>query len=286
VTLVVVDGTWSQARVVVRDNPVLHALPRYAFETPEPTQYRIRKEPRAEYCSTIEALMHVLGVLEGEPARFRALLDPMRAMIDAQLDAQARSPRRTTLRVERGPRPPRRPLPPDVVARWHDLVVLVGEANAWPYRGGPPDPARADELVHLVVHRPATGATFARVIAPERPLSPTAAFHTKLAEDRLRAGDARADVMAALAAFLLPGDIVCTWGHYGAERIADAGGTLPAARIDLRAAAHRYTNRKIGTLEAYAASHGAPPPPITDGRAGERAAMLVQILAAWRRLDV
>jgi len=78
VTLVVVDGTWAQAKTVVRDNPVLHALPRYAFATPEPSQYRIRREPRAEYVSTIEALMHVLGVLEGEPARFRSLLDPLR----------------------------------------------------------------------------------------------------------------------------------------------------------------------------------------------------------------
>jgi len=61
VTLVVVDGTWSQARNVVRDNPVLQALPRYAFATPEPSSTGIRREPRAENVSTIEALMHVLG---------------------------------------------------------------------------------------------------------------------------------------------------------------------------------------------------------------------------------
>src|SRR5689334_12258625 len=101
VTLVVVDGTWSQARTVVRDNPVLQALPRYAFATPEPSHYRIRREPRAEYVSTIEALMHVLGILEGEPARFRSLLEPLRAMVDAQLSCQAASTRR-------GPRSPRR----------------------------------------------------------------------------------------------------------------------------------------------------------------------------------
>ncbi|HEY0193979.1 MAG TPA: tRNA-uridine aminocarboxypropyltransferase, partial [Kofleriaceae bacterium] len=77
VTLVVVDGTWSQAKSVVRDNPILQTLPRYAFATPEPSQYRIRREPRAEYVSTIEALMYVLGALEGEPERFRSLLDPL-----------------------------------------------------------------------------------------------------------------------------------------------------------------------------------------------------------------
>jgi len=77
VTLVVVDGTWSQARSVVRDNPILRALPRYAFAPPEPSQYRIRREPSAECVSTIEALMHVLGVLERDPDRFRALLSPL-----------------------------------------------------------------------------------------------------------------------------------------------------------------------------------------------------------------
>ena len=111
VTLVVVDGTWSQARTVVRDNPILQALPRYAFATPEPSQYRIRKEPRAEYCSTIEALMHVLGALEGDPDRFRALLDPLRAMVDAQLACQVDAPRRP-VRARLRPRP-RRWLVPD-----------------------------------------------------------------------------------------------------------------------------------------------------------------------------
>src|SRR3954463_1502143 len=129
VTLVVVDGTWSQAKTVVRDNPVLQALPRYAFATPEPSEYRIRREPRAEYVSTIEALMHVLGALEGEPARFRSLLDPLRAMVDAQLACQARAPRRR-VRQPRGSRPTGPQIPALVVQRFEDLVCVVGEANA------------------------------------------------------------------------------------------------------------------------------------------------------------
>src|SRR5262249_43954873 len=134
VTLIVVDGTWSQARTVVRDNPVLQALPRYAFATPELSHYRIRREPRAEYVSTIEALMHVLGALEGDPARFRSLLDPLRAMVDAQLACQASSPRRAVRQVHR-PRPPRRLVPGAITERVDALVCVVGEANAWPYGG-------------------------------------------------------------------------------------------------------------------------------------------------------
>ena len=92
ITLVVVDGTWRQVKKVVRSNPPLAALPRYAFVPRAPSEYRIRHEPKVTYVSTIEALVHVLGVLEGEPERFEALLTPFRAMVDAQLEYVARAP--------------------------------------------------------------------------------------------------------------------------------------------------------------------------------------------------
>jgi hypothetical protein len=307
VTLVVVDGTWSQAKTVVRDNPVLQALPRYAFATPEPSQYRIRREPRAEYVSTIEALMHVLGVLEGEPARFRSLLDPLHAMVDAQLACQARSPRRRV----RQPRPPRSPRPrvPEVVAtQLDDLVCVVGEANAWPYRAGATSPP--EELIHWVAHRIATGETFSQLAAPERPLSPSTAFHTELAEAELRHAPPRAELFSRFARFCRPTDILCAWGHYSHDLMLGSGGSLPAGRLDLRAEARRLANRKLGSLEAYAAAiaqplphasaqpplphasaqpplpHASaqPPLPLAPGRAGRRLAMLVEIVRAWRAL--
>lgn len=279
VTLVVVDGTWSQAKTVVRDNPVLQALPRYAFSTPAPSQYRIRKEPRAEYVSTIEALMYVLGALEGEPEKFRALLAPLNAMVDAQLACQATAPRVHGTRQPKGPRPPRRPLPDLLPARWDDLVVVVGEANAWPY--GSPSAGPRDELVHWVAHRPATGETFAMVVAPARPLSPTTAFHTGLDEDALRAGASHAEVAAAFAAWSRPTDVHLAWGHYGPQLFLDAGGALPA-RVDLRAAAQRFTSAKLGSLDAFARSHGYGGEAFADGRAGQRVAMLARIVERWR----
>jgi NADH:ubiquinone oxidoreductase subunit E len=138
-------------------------LPRYAFVAPEASQYRIRSEPDDAYCSTIEALMHVLGALEGEPARFRAMLEPFRAMVDTQLARQATEPNPR----RKAPRPPRRPgdrLPTAIVERWDDLVCVAAEANAWPYRDAAehrPD-HRPDELIAWVAYRPATGE---RVVA-------------------------------------------------------------------------------------------------------------------------
>jgi hypothetical protein len=258
---------------------VLQALPRYAFATPEPSQYRIRREPCAEYVSTIEALMHVLGALEGDPARFRSLLDPLRAMVDAQLACQAGAPRRG-VRHPRQPRPPRRAVPDAVTDRFDDLVCVVGEANAWPYRAGV-RPGEPEELVHWVAHRVATGETFDRIVAPAHPLSPSTAFHVELPEDELRRGAPRSELPAEFAGFARPGDVWCAWGHHGID-LAIAGGVAPAERLDLRACAHRVANRKLGSLEAYARTIAPPPPPLTPGRAGRRLALLVQIVRAWR----
>ncbi len=277
VTLVVVDGTWSQARTVVRDNPVLQALPRYAFSAPEPSQYRIRREPTDEYTSTIEALMHVLGALEGDAARFRALLDPFRAMVDAQLACQARAPQPR----QRRPRvaTPRRPLPRELHDRPDALVVVVGEANAWPYGDGDAHPP--EELVHWVGCRVTTGDVFDFVARPRHPLAPSTPFHIGLAAEQLGAGGDPAAMFAGFADFLRPGDRVCAWGHYGPRLYLDAGGALPGPALDVRGCAQRFTSRKLGSLEQFAASFGPPPPPVAAGRAGRRAALLQQILGAW-----
>jgi tRNA-uridine aminocarboxypropyltransferase len=278
VTLVVVDGTWSQAKALVRDNPILAALPRYAFTTPELSHYRIRREPRAEYVSTIEALMHVLGVLEGDPARFRALLDPLHRMVDTQLACQQHAPRRTSYRKPAAPKLPVRRLPEAIAKRWDDLVCVAGEANAWPYESGKP---QLDELVHWVALRVATGEMFDVIATPDGPLSPNTAFHTDLAEDRIRQGGSRAELFAAFAKFMRPSDLMCTWGHYAPSLFSASGGLLPVERLDLRAAAQKYTNRKVGSLESYVATIG-PSAPLTEGRAGRRIAMLAEIVRAWR----
>ena len=265
VTLVVVDGTWSQAKGVVRDNPVLRALPRYAFATPEPSQYRIRREPDEKYVSTIEALMHVLGALEGDAARFRPLLDPLTAMVDAQLRCQEERPSHR-IKKPKVVRPPR--VPPELVATYGDVVCVIAEANAWPYRDGEPSPP--DELIQIAAERVATGERFVGYAAP-RALSPSTLFHTEL--DAAQLAGTVDELRAAFTAWSRPTDIPAVWGHYGADLI----GLGP--RLDLRAAAQRLENRRIGALEHY-----APPVEPARGRGLRRLAMHVAIVRAWRAL--
>jgi DTW domain-containing protein len=275
-----VDGTWSQAKNVVRDNPVLAALPRYAFTAPEPTHYRIRREPRAEYVSTIEALMHVLGVLEGDPARFRALLDPLNAMVDAQLLAQRTAPQRTSYRKPRVG-PSQRRLPDAFVQRYTDIVCLAGEANAWPYDGIAE--RHPDELVHVCAYRPATGESFDAVVRPVHGLAPATSYHLGLSPEQFATGIAPAELVAAYARFAKPTDLVCTWGMHGANLAVAAGLAIPSdGRLDLRAAAHRLLHQKFGNLEELVARY-APLPEVSEpGRARKRLALVRQLVRAWQ----
>jgi DTW domain-containing protein len=281
VTLVVIDGTWSQAKTIVRENPRLRELPRYTFSPPAPSEYRIRKEPKETYVSTIEALVYVLGALERDPARFQALLAPFRAMIDAQIDCERRFQGARTRHAKKPRKGPH--MPPLFEERFDDLVCVVGEANAWPYRSRERGIVYEDELVHWVAHRVSTGETFDFVVAPRNPLAPRTPVYVGLSAERLAAGGTMEDLTFQWGAFARKDDVICFWGHYGASLFAASGGFLPPARVDLRHVARGYARRKVGTLEDLLASIESPAgPPLATGRAGRRIEGLARIVRRFK----
>ena len=279
VTLVVVDGTWWQAKKVVRENPELAALPRYAFTPPSPSEYRIRREPHEAYVSTIEALAHVLGALEGDPERFHALLAPFRAMVDAQL-AYARTVRGARVRhAKLTPKPRALPRVPACLRdRERDVVCVVGEANAWPYRCAERATSAPDELVHWVARRLGTGETFELVVAPKNALAPRTPSYVGLSSDALADGATTAELVAKWRAFVRDTDVVCSWGRYATALFAATGGYLPTERMDLRQVARVFTKGKVGTLDDFVARVAARPSPSdVPGRAGMRLEQIVAI---------
>ena len=279
VTLVVVDGTWWQTKKVVRENPELAALPRYAFAPPSPSEYRIRREPQPSYVSTLEALVHVLGALEGDPERFRGLLEPFRAMIDAQLAYEALYRDRPSRHAKK-PRPP--PAPPHVPSvlreRPGDIVCVYGEANAWPYASAERAGGFTDELVHWVARRPSTGETLDVVLAPRHPASPATTLHSGLSAEVLAGGRAVEELEERWRAFARETDVVCSWGHYVTALFAGMGLPLSRERVDLRHAARVYARGKVGTLDEFVARVGlTPSPPAGQGRAHVRLAQIAAI---------
>jgi DTW domain-containing protein YfiP len=282
ITLVVIDGTWPQAKSLVRKNPALATLPRYAFAAPSPSNYRIRREPRAEYLSTIESLAHVLGLLEGDAARFEKMHAPFTAMVDNQLAfvASVATPRRRVRRLVRTPTPP---APPAIYReRLADLVCMVAESNAWPLSSGRDRTDHPGELLHLVALRMPVGDREPDVLdvvcAPEGELAPGTPSQIELSDATLRSGVGLPHVRASLAAFLRPSDVLVTWGTHTRRVLEAASLPLPSEHLDLRRQARVFASERVGPIETFLARLGGPAPTIAQGRAGARVATMQAIV--------
>lgn len=274
-TLVVVDGTWPQARKLWQRNAVLQRLPRVGFVPRRPGNYRIRKEPAAHCLSTIEAVVEALGIIEGQPERFAPMLDAFAGMIDLQI---ARTQTRTTgprrREKKRPPRPP--PLPAELRERAQDLVVLYAESNAHPQSTEPPLPA---ELIHLAAVRVATGETFEALIAPRLPLAESTPHHLQLPAETILAGEPLPQARQRWQAFLRETDLLTGWGYFSLNLLRDAELELRPA-LDLRPAVARLLKRRAGGIEAAAKLLGSvhAGAPVAPGRAGVRTEALVRVV--------
>lgn len=82
--LVILDGTWTHARKMYATQTWLHELPQVCLTPAEPSRYRLRREPRADYVATLEAIVAALRILEPETYGLDALLRSFAAMIDRQ----------------------------------------------------------------------------------------------------------------------------------------------------------------------------------------------------------
>jgi DTW domain-containing protein YfiP len=90
--IVVLDGTWSQAKTLWWRNPWLLKLHRMVLDPPRPARLgRLRREPRRNALSTIEAAALALRHLEAEPQAADALI----AALDQMIEAARRPPKIT-----------------------------------------------------------------------------------------------------------------------------------------------------------------------------------------------
>ncbi|MBN2804727.1 MAG: DTW domain-containing protein [Deltaproteobacteria bacterium] len=85
-TLIVIDGTWSNARQIYRDNLWLQNLPHLSLNPHTPSRYRIRLEPTDAHISTIEAIVMALKKIEPETSNLDKLLTAFDSMIDKQIE--------------------------------------------------------------------------------------------------------------------------------------------------------------------------------------------------------
>lgn len=276
-TLVVIDGTWIQARKMLERSTQLQRLTRVGFTPAAPGTYRIRREPAAHCLATVEAVAQVLGRLEDDPERFTPLLRAFEQMVEQQLHFKTVRPNPYfhTPRV----RPSERERLRAELARQHaHLVVLHAEANTYAYEGR--RPVGTPELLQLVADRLASGERFEALLAARRPLGPSVAQHLELPAERFAAGEDVAGALARFTAFLRPDDRIACWGRFAVDLLR-AEGYEPPPVVNVREVAARALARSPGGPEDAARAldpRGTSGPPRTTGRAGRRIAALRTIL--------
>lgn len=252
--LLVLDGTWHHARYLFRDVPGLAQLPRYSIDPPAPSHYRLRKEPAADFVSTIEAIAYCLKILEPDNRDVDRLLDVFHEMIDRQIIARdgARTGRSFT---RRRPQATRR-FPKAFAEDFEHVVTVFTEAPE-------------GRLARLCALRLSTGESFDAIIRPDHLLDPYYVEHMGLDARDLDAGMALEAARHRFAAFVGRDDVLVGWNH---STLAGIRGWMPLAqRVVSLKAAYQALNRHGGSLDEIAAAESLPPVPIPlRGRARQR----------------
>jgi DTW domain-containing protein YfiP len=95
--VIVIDGTWGTAGKMLSRSANLHGVPRICFTPDRPSNFRVRKQPKKECFSTVEAIhqtIEMLGPGRGFDVAGRAhdaLLSVFNVMVEQQLEYVRRS---------------------------------------------------------------------------------------------------------------------------------------------------------------------------------------------------
>jgi len=84
--VILLDGTWRKVSRLLHLNPWLTKIPSIAIKATNASEYKIRKSPREDGLSTIEAAVSVLNDLQAEKD-FSPILTAFRKMIALQIMA-------------------------------------------------------------------------------------------------------------------------------------------------------------------------------------------------------
>ena len=272
--LVIVDGTWHQAKTLVRDIPALGSLPRYALSPTSPGRYRIRREPTAEALSTLEATVSALQMLEPDTPGLDKLTSVFDSMIDAQLASSVSHDnwRKNTHRSGYGANIPR------AIARdLNNLVVCYGESS----QGGAGTSHHSKQLIYWVARRIGTGEQFTCAIDSGNSLSQTMLDHLRLTPDDFSAAATPHSFEHRWHSFLNDTDSLVVY-HPGTIDLLRSVTSLAHPCHVLKAVnftSHRGNLEEILTSEKIVANEQTAP-----GRAGQRLAMAIALVQHLHQL--
>ncbi|KNC32970.1 hypothetical protein FF38_07200 [Lucilia cuprina] len=85
-TLVLIDGTWPQAKAIYASSPMLHHMTQVKLISAGSSDYIIRTQPTEGCLSTLETAAQSLTVLEGRPELRELLVRPLHTLCKYQLE--------------------------------------------------------------------------------------------------------------------------------------------------------------------------------------------------------
>lgn len=196
--LIVLDGTWHQAKMLYRANDWLMDLPHYQLIPTTPSNYRLRREPKENYTSTLEALLQALRFLEPQTQGFDELLQAFDRMIDTQIDAgKVKRPRYRKQRAISSRTPP---LSDNLLITHAEFIStqIAGEAVIEP--------------VYWAAHRVRSGEQFCAYIRPQQiTLQTDHLKHMQLSPELINSGLSHEEFLKRWHAFIHAEDVLAPW---------------------------------------------------------------------------
>ncbi len=272
--LVIIDGTWHQAKTIVRDVPQLRGLPCYRLTPSSPGLYRIRREPDAQSLSTLEATVAALQALEPDTVGLDQLLSAFHKMVEDQLGRSASHavPRRKDNRQSRP-----RNLPHTLLQNSDRLVVAYGEATP----GGPGQRTTAPLPVNWVAQRLGTAERFSCRLRQQQSLSDATLEHMRLSAADFDDAISQDEFCHRWNHFLRRGDVVIVYHRRTFQLLRYVGASQPQCLV-LKSIFGKW-RADFHSLEELLAVEGLTlPVPEDKSRANQRLDMAVALVAHLR----
>ena len=269
--LVIIDGTWHQAKTILRDVTQLRRLPCYRLKPSSPGQYRIRREPNSNSLSTLEATVAALQALEPDTVGLDQLLSAFNRMVEDQLEFavihEAWREKKT-----RNSRP--RNVPRELLQHPQRLVVAYGEAT--PGQRGHRSAKRLP--VSWVARRQGTAERFSCLLQQVRPLSDGALAHMRLSAADFDSAVSQDEFREQWNQFLRRDDILIVYHQRTYQLLQNIG--VPQRRsLVLKSIFGQRRTGVFRSLEELMAIEGlALPSPGAKSRAVERLDMAVALV--------
>ncbi len=266
--LVIIDGTWHQAKTIVRDVPQLRDLPCYQLRPLSPGQYRIRREPDVHSLSTLEATVEALRALEFDTVGLDQLLSVFHVMVKNQ----EAYPHNHALRRRKEKRR-RRYLPFALTRNAASLVVAYGEATPPHLRERPSSRAP----VNWVAQRLGTAERFGCRIRQPQPLSEAVLEHMRLSAADFETAISQDEFRHQWNHFVRPNDVLIVYHQRTSDLLRHVEAQQP--RCLVLKSIFRELYPSVRSLEDLVAAVGLEFPHSDDtSRANQRLNMAVALV--------